>query len=206
VGGRSIAGIRAFVAILLPDDVRSALDAEIEQLRPVGRDVSWVARDNIHVTLKFLGHVEPERLDLAVSALARVAATVAGFELAIAGLGAFPSPTRPRVLWAGLTSGADAAATLARSIDGALAAHGFAREDRPFSGHVTLGRVRQPGRDERLAAALAAGARHQFGRLAVDRLALMRSELSPRGARYSIISAWPLLAAPSQGTTTAVAR
>ena len=89
---------------------------------------------------------------------------------------------------------------------GALAAHGFAREDRPFSGHVTLGRVRQPGRDERLAAALAAGARHQFGRLAVDRLALMRSELSPRGARYSITSAWPLLAAPSQGTTTAVAR
>ena len=197
MGGSSIAGIRAFVAILLPDDVRSALDAEIEQLRPVGRDVSWVARDNLHVTLKFLGHVAPERLDLA---------TVAGFELAIAGLGAFPSPTRPRVLWAGLTSGADAAATLARSIDGALAAHGFAREDRPFSGHVTLGRVRQPGRDERLAAALAAGARHQFGRLAVDRLALMRSELSPRGARYSIISAWPLLAAPSQGTTTAVAR
>jgi len=114
VGGSSIAGIRAFVAILLPDDVRSALDAEIEQLRPVGRDVSWVARDNLHVTLKFLGHVAPERLDLAVSALARVAATVAGFELAIAGLGAFPSPTRPRVLWAGLTSGADAAATLAR--------------------------------------------------------------------------------------------
>lgn len=203
MGGRSIAGIRAFLAILLPDTVRSALDAEIERLRPVGRDVSWVARDNLHLTLKFLGHVEPERLEHAVSGLALVAAAVAPFELAVVGLGAFPSPTRPRVLWAGLESGADAAARLARSVDGALAGQGFAPEERPFSGHVTLGRVREPGRDRHLASALAAGAGHRFGRLTVDRLALMRSELSPRGARYSIIAAWPLSASPSQGTTAA---
>jgi len=95
------------------------------------------------------------------------------------------------------------AARLARSVDGALAGQGFAPEERPFSGHVTLGRVREPGRDRHLASALAAGAGHRFGRLTVDRFALMRSELSPRGARYSIIAAWPLSASPSQGTTAA---
>jgi RNA 2',3'-cyclic 3'-phosphodiesterase len=202
VGGSSIAGIRAFVAILLTDDVRSALDAHVDRLRPVGGDVSWIARDNLHVTLKFLGQVEPERLDHAVSALALVATAVARFELAVVGLGAFPSPTRPRVVWAGLQHGADAAAVLARAIDGALAEHGFAREERPFAGHVTLGRVRQPGRDRGLAALLAAGAGHRFGRLTVDRFALMRSDLSPRGARYSIIDAWPLSASPGPGAAT----
>jgi len=203
VGGSSIADIRAFVAILLPDDVRSALDEEIERLQPAGGDVAWVTRDNLHVTLKFLGHVEPARLDHAVSALARVATVVARFELAVVGLGAFPSPTRPRVVWAGLERGADAAAVLARAVDGALVDHGFAREARPFTGHVTLGRVRQPGRDRRLTALLTAGAGHRFGRLTVDRFALMRSELSPRGARYSVIGAWPLSASASPGAATA---
>lgn len=202
MGGRSIAGIRAFVAILLPDTVRAALGVEIERLRTFGRNVSWVAPDNLHVTLKFLGNVEPARLDDAVSALTVAAAAVAPFELAIVGLGAFPSPTRPRVLWAGLAAGADAAAKLARSVDSALAGHGFPPEDRPFAGHVTLGRVREPRGDPRLASALTAGAGHRFGGLPVDRFALMRSDLSSRGAHYSIVAAWPLSASPDPSTTT----
>lgn len=191
------------MAILLPDTVRAALGAEIERLRPLARGVGWVASDNLHVTLKFLGTVEPERLDPATSALATVATTVAPFELAVVGLGAFPSPTRARVLWAGLAAGADAAARLAGSIDSALAGHGFAPEGRPFAGHVTLGRVREPRGDRGLASGLAAGVGRRFGGLVVDRFALMRSDLSPGGARYSLIAAWPLSALAGQGTITA---
>ncbi len=202
MGGRSIGGIRAFVAILLPDTVRAALGGEIELLRPVGRNVAWVAPDNLHVTLKFLGNLEPERLDRAASALAGVASAATPFELAIVGLGAFPSPTRPRVLWVGLGAGAGAAARLAVSVEGALAGQGFAPEDRPFAGHITLGRVREPRRDDGLASALTAGAGRRIGRLAVDQLALMRSEPSPRGPRYSVVAAWPLSASAAQGTTT----
>ncbi|PYO00958.1 MAG: RNA 2',3'-cyclic phosphodiesterase [Candidatus Rokuibacteriota bacterium] len=202
MGGRSIAGVRAFVAILLPDAVRAKLGAEIERLRACGRNVAWVASDNLHVTLKFLGHVEPSRLDDAVSALTVASAVVAPFDLDVAGLGAFPSSTRPRVLWAGLAEGADAAAKLARSIDSALAGHGFPPEDRPFAGHVTLGRVREPRGDRELASALAASARQRFGRFTVDRVALMRSELSSRGAHYSILAALPLSASPDPTTTT----
>ncbi len=108
------------------------------------------------------------------------------------GLGAFPTPTRPRVIWAGVDEGAAQAATLARRVDEALVALGFAPEPRAFAAHVTLGRVRAPRANPRLAEALAASG--TFGRQRVDRLVLMRSQLSPRGARYTELAAAPLAA------------
>lgn len=187
-----MAAVRSFVAVRLPEDVRAALAAEIARLRPAGREVAWVAAENLHVTLRFLGGVEEDRLEAVGAALAAVAAGAAGFEVEVRGLGAFPTPSRPRVLWAGLAGGAPALAELAGRVEEALAGLGFPREERPFAGHVTLGRVREPRRDPRLEQALAAGAGRPFGRLPVDRVALMRSDLSPRGARYTVLGAWPL--------------
>jgi 2'-5' RNA ligase len=122
-----------------------------------------------------------------------VAAGSTAFDLVLRGLGAFPSPTRPRVLWAGVDEGRTAAATLACGVDDALAGLGFEREARAFSPHVTLGRVRGPRPAPRLAEALAAGG--HFGRQPVASVALMRSDLSPRGARYSELATAPLAAA-----------
>jgi 2'-5' RNA ligase len=177
------------VAILLADAVRTRLAAEVERLRPLARDVAWVGRDNFHLTLKFIGAVEPGRLDAITAALAEVGRTRSPFELGVRDLGAFPSRGRPRVLWAGVDEGADAAAALATEVDDALAPLGFAREARAFSAHVTLGRIRSPRPDPRLAEAL-----HDdgYGRQSVDHLSLMRSELSPRGARYTELAALPL--------------
>jgi 2'-5' RNA ligase len=152
-------------------------------------DVAWVGRDNFHLTLKFLGNVDPGRLEGIVAALGSAAAGCGPFELSVAGLGAFPSPTRPRVLWAGLDEGATEAARLAERVDGALAQLGFERETRAFSPHVTLGRVREPRRQPGLAEVLRGGG---FGRQHVDRLSLMQSTLSPRGARYTELAALPL--------------
>jgi 2'-5' RNA ligase len=171
--------------------VRARLAAEVERLRPVARDVAWVGPDSFHLTLKVLGGVEPDRLDAVGGALGRAVAGHRAFELAVRGLGAFPSPTRPRVLWAGLAEGAEAMAALAARVDEALVTLGFARETRAFSAHVTLGRVRTPrAADPGLAEALAAG--DVFGRQHVDRVSLMRSDLSPRGARYTELTAAPL--------------
>jgi 2'-5' RNA ligase len=153
--------------------------------------VGWVASDNLHLTLKFLGGVEPDRLDSIGSVLADVATGGPAFPLTMRGLGAFPSPTRPRVIWAGVTDAAEVVRLAAR-VEEALARLGFPREDRPFSAHVTLGRVREPQRDPVLAAALGEGAERELGALRVDRICLMRSELSPRGARYSVLGAWSL--------------
>jgi len=177
------------VAILLGDAVRERLAAAVERLRPLARDVAWVGRDNFHVTLKFLGGVEAARLDAIAAALADAARAAGPFDLGVGDLGAFPSRTRPRVLWAGIDDGAAATATLASHVDRVLAPLGFPPEGRVFSAHVTLGRVRSPRPNPCLAEALSGG---EFGRQRVDRLSLMRSELSQGGARYSELAVAPL--------------
>jgi RNA 2',3'-cyclic 3'-phosphodiesterase len=180
------------VAVLLPADVRAALATEIERLRAQARGVGWVAPENLHLTLKFLGGVEPDRLERVSTALQTTAVAASPFELTLRGLGAFPSPTRPRVIWAGVHAGGDALGALAARVDAALSRLEFPREDRPFSAHVTLGRVREPSRDPALTVALAAGAARDFGRVPVAQVALMRSDLSPRGARYTALATWAL--------------
>jgi 2'-5' RNA ligase len=141
-----------------------------------------VADSNLHVTVKFLGQIDDGRVDQIGGAIRGVAARTSAFDLAVRGLGAFPTPGRPRVLWVGLEPAAPLAA-LAGDVDATLGEHGFARETRPFAAHVTLGRVRETRRNPALADALARPA--ECGRLSVRRLSLMRSELHPRGARYT---------------------
>jgi 2'-5' RNA ligase len=158
-------------------------------MRRVAGGVGWVATDNLHVTVKFLGQVPLSRLGEIADAVARAVSGAQGFDLAIQGLGAFPTASRPRVVWAGLGDGAEPLRALAARVEDALAALGFEREARAFSPHVTLGRVREPRRDPRLEAAILAGAAEPFGTVRVERVCVMRSELSPRGARYSELSA-----------------
>jgi len=171
--------------VLLPEGLRARLDGEVGRLREVARDVAWVAADNLHVTLKFLGDTDEAHVPALLDALGTAAAGTAAFEVAVRGLGAFPSPLRARVVWAGLEE-PPVLGELAGRVDAALAALGVPRESRPFSAHVTLGRVREPRRNLALAAALAQPA--DFGRLPVTRLSLMRSDLQPRGARYTEVA------------------
>jgi 2'-5' RNA ligase len=156
----------------------------------VARDAAWVARDNVHLTLKFLGGVEAARLDALAGALAGATRACQAFDLTVRGLGAFPTPRRPRVLWAGVDEGGAHVATLARRVDEALQALGFVPEPRAFTAHATLGRLRVPRADPRLAEALAAGG--MYGRQRVDRVALMRSRLSPQGACHTELATAPL--------------
>jgi len=157
----------------------------IERLRLAARDVAWVAPGNLHLTLKFLGSVPEERIDAVAGALREASVDVSPFQARIRGLGAFPSARRPRVVWAGVTEGAAEMIDLARRVDAALAALGFPRDERPFSPHVTLGRVREPGRTPTLTEALASGATREFGQMRVPSASLMRSELGRQGARYT---------------------
>ena len=167
--------------------MRRRLAAAVDFLRPSVNDVAWVAPDNFHLTLKFLGPVDSERIATLTEALTSAAAACTPFKLELGGLGAYPSPARPRVLWAGLATGAAPAAAVAMRIDEALAELGFKREARAFSPHVTLGRVRQPHAQPRLREALAAT--RVVGVVEVARVSLMRSDLSPRGARYTELAA-----------------
>jgi len=176
--------------VLLPDDVRQRLATAIERLRPHAADVAWVAPANLHVTLKFLGQVDEARVPALSDALGAAVADRPALDVVVRGLGAFPSATRPRVLWAGLDDPTGAMTALAERVDGCCGRLGFPTESRAFTAHVTLGRVREPRRQPALPDALARPS--EFGRLRVERVSLMRSELSPRGARYSELFGAPL--------------
>lgn len=125
------------------------------------------------------------RLELIDAALGRAVVGLAPFDLALRGLGAFPSAPRARVLWAGVTLGAEPLTELAGRVERELAALGFPPEHRAFSAHVTVARIREPRRDPQIVSAMDEGGGVAFGTMRVDRVALMRSQLSPRGARYT---------------------
>ena len=184
--------VRAFVAILLNEEVRKCVAEEIADLRPMARSVSWVAPENLHLTLKFLGERTSEEVHLAAQALAEATSGAAPFTLSFHGLGAFPGLARPRVFWVGVAAGAEDARMLQSRVEAALAQRTFAREERQFSPHLTIGRARMPSSLSGLREAITRGAGKEFGDLRVISISLMRSDLSSACARYSELKAFQL--------------
>lgn len=189
-GGRSI---RAFVAVPLSAAVRDALARLPIRTEVQGARVRRVASHNLHLTLKFLGELEPARISGVVCALAAASCSVSPFDLAVAGAGQFPPRGAPRVLWAGVGGGPSLAA-LKERVDRALADLGFARETRPFAAHVTLARVAGRPRTTLLPEAAAAAA---FGTTRVEAIALMASRLASGERIYDELARIPLGSAGS---------
>jgi len=189
--------MRCFVAIDLPGDVRSALDAAQARLRAAAprADVRWVAPAGLHLTLKFLGEVTDERRDAVRAALEGVARGTVPIGLACAGLGVFPGPARPRVVWAGVTAGLRELGALAAAVERALEPLGFLPERRPFRGHATLGRVRSPRSVGALMRALEGGPGTVFGSWTASDVVLYRSHLRPTGAIYEPLARLPFTGA-----------
>lgn len=181
--------IRAFVALLLNEEVRAAIVAEIDRLRPLSQVVAWVPPSNLHLTLKFLGQQSEARLAEAEAALEEASAATRPFTVTVRGLGAFPGMHQPRIFWVGVVEGALEARALQSRVEAALEARGFCRDERPWHPHLTIGRVFDPRRWRRettpaLHQAIARAASADLGSLPIARIALMRSDLSPAGARY----------------------
>lgn len=180
--------IRSFVAILLDQAVRDAVASEIERLRPLARSVAWVAPQNLHLTLKFLGELPPEALETVNEALAEGVSEAVPFVLALHGLGAFPGLARPRVIWVGVAQGARECQALQARVDAALTQRGFRREERAYTPHLTIGRVREPRGLTALQQAITRDGQKEFGGHGVSSISLMRSDLHPTGARYTELS------------------
>lgn len=178
--------MRSFLAVPLPEAVRARLhEVEVELGRGVAR-VAWVRAENLHVTLRFLGSVDVETLARVEEALAVATGRPPPFTVTVGGLGVFPTPRAPRVLWAGVTDGGDALRALHGEVETALVARGIPPEGRPFHPHVTLGRARDPRGAPGLAAAV--GRTETFGQVRVDHVWLVRSDLEPGGARYRVLA------------------
>lgn len=185
---------RCFAALeVAAPSVRRALEgAQAELRRAFGMPdpVKWVPSHQFHFTLKFLGEIPDEAVQRALAALGRAAAVCSPFTLGVAGLGAFPAPERPSVLWAGVTDGREPLAALAASVEREMAAEGFPPERRRFQPHLTLGRVREGARaPAAVAQVLQAAAGRGYGSWRAERIVLFQSELTPRGPIYSVLDA-----------------
>ncbi len=148
--------------------------------------------DTFHITLKFLGYVEQSRLPALWDSVCTAVAKSRPFTMVLRGLGAFPNLRSPRVAWAGIEQGAAELTDLAAKVEQACARHGFELERRAFKAHLTLGRARRPAPNPGLAAAIEKLAAADLGDARVDRILLMKSRLSPRGAEYSVLEEHPL--------------
>jgi len=184
--------IRSFIAIELPEEAKEGLARLRKELeRDEHKFVKWVAPGGIHLTLKFLGNIPSKRVAEITEAIQEAAQGISPFHLEISGLGAFPNLRQVRVFWVGIGGEVDKLSQLQQNIDSALAALGFAKEERSFMPHLTLARIREGASPPE---------RRSFGELVgstifedkyhieVEAISLMRSQLKPTGAIYTCLS------------------
>jgi 2'-5' RNA ligase len=187
--------IRAFIAVDIPPAIQRSLQQVMDRLRqPIGDAVRWVPASNIHLTLKFLGDIPPSSVDLLTRMLQAEADSCPAFDLSVGRLGSFPNSKRARVLWVGVQAAAGLEA-LQRGIESAAVKLGCEADGRPFSPHLTLGRVRDtatPSDLGRIHKTLEATAVDSLGTARVDSVHLYKSELKPGGPVYTKLYSAPL--------------
>lgn len=191
--------IRAFIALDIPVGIQQRIAQETAPLaRAAEGTVRWVAPENIHLTIKFLGDVSPNQLELLTHTLSTEAAALPAFNMEIGGLGCFPNPRRPRVIWVGIQAPASLQ-HLVHSVEHATGKIGYPPEEKTFSPHLTIGRVKPHAENiPALRTLLEKMNVPSLGTASVSALHLFRSELKPGGAVYSL-----LFSAPLGGDTTA---
>ncbi len=188
--------LRAFIAVEIPLSIQKAILSQTEALRQTLGPalVRWVACENLHLTLKFLGDVSPANVELLSQMLTAEAAACAPFAMRIGGFGSYPNPRRARVIWIGIHAPA-ALESLQRGIDLASARLGYASEERPFSPHLTIGRVRQQisaADQHKVRAALEKTQVGDLGTTDVTSVHLFKSDLKPGGSVYTCLFSAPL--------------
>ena len=180
---------RVFCAVELPDEVRARLEDHVRRLGKEVPDVaaSWSRVENIHLTLKFFGNVAVNRIEKISAAAERAVKQFSTFPISVGETGVFPRPSRPQVLWIGVSDTSGQLSALQENFENECAAEGFAKEDRAYRPHLTIARLRKPEGARELADA---HLKMQFEpiELNLTELVIFRSELSPKGSKYTAIS------------------
>ncbi|MCY3772283.1 MAG: RNA 2',3'-cyclic phosphodiesterase [Gemmatimonadetes bacterium] len=178
--------MRTFIAVEVPDTIKDQI-AELEnRLKGTGTDIKWVEPGNIHITLKFLGNIETDQPTAIRGGLSEALDSTGPFDLKLGRVGAFPDLNRPRVFWVSVEEGRDELILMQQRIETELHARGFVREERPFSPHLTIGRVRSPRGLAKLTE-LVQTAAFETDSFTVNRVALVKSDLKPEGPVYTVV-------------------
>ena len=185
--------VRLFVVLEMPSAVRTNFATLMNDLRTMdakssGKKPRWTRPENLHVTLKFIGNVVPEKLDGIRTALAGVRSE-RPVELRFRGLGFFPDAERPQIVWAGV-AGSQNLGAIAADIDRGLAELGVPSEQRAFIPHLTLARCEPGAISSRSRAAIEKEAARDFGELRADKFHLIESKLKPSGAEYTTLQSF----------------
>lgn len=180
---------RSFCAIELGDGVRAQLQRHAERLREAVPEASasWSKPENVHLTLKFFGNVPKEKLTRISNAATRVAGEFSPFQIRIGGTGVFPRRSRPQVLWIGVEDSSGRLSDLQQQLEEEFAREGFPKENRGYQPHLTIARLRRP-EDARQLAEAHIQRKFDFLEIRVSKFVLFRSQLSPKGSVYTIIS------------------
>ena len=184
--------IRTFIAVTASPAIRQAALKLTSLLGPVTSDVKWVAPENLHWTLQFLGEVEQLEIHSVCNAVLAAALEVDPFDLEARGAGAFPAPDRPRTLWIGAGTGAQAMVALHDTIQRKLTRLGYRSEQRRFVPHITLGRVGRDSPPRPLVRELAGLAEYEAGSMLVDEVTVFASKLTSDGPIYEVLARAPL--------------
>ncbi len=183
--------LRAFIAIEIPEEIKRQIASQTAGLRQVvGRSVRWVMPENTHLTLKFLGDISSTNIDFLAQAVKTEAGQYLPFEISVDGLGAFPNVRRPRIIWIGLHAPTDLT-RLQHNLETATARLGYVSDEKPFSPHLTIGRIREQlssDDTQSLRGALENSKVGLLGNFAVKSVHLFQSELKSGGPIYTCLS------------------
>lgn len=187
--------LRAFIAIDLPKSIQDSIENQTSRLRQgVGNGlVRWVPPANMHLTLKFIGSISTSHVDFLKQMLTQAAESHSPFDLQIGGIGSFPNSKRPRVIWVGIHAPADLAA-LQKNIEAGAARLGYEKEERSFSPHLTLGRVRSeiaPADLQKIRSTLDNFQLGSIGSARIDAVHLYKSDLHSDGSVYTKLFSVP---------------
>lgn len=185
--------MRTFIAIELPAAIKRGIAQVQDRLRQAGASATWTRPEGIHLTLKFLGEVEEAGAQDILRALEGAAQGTGNLMLEVAGAGAFPNTKVPRVLWLGVTGDTTKLAALQTAVEAAMEGLGFEREERKFSPHLTLGRIKFPKPGVNWQQVIESVKDAKLGGFTADQVSLMKSELRREGAVYTEIGSVELV-------------
>jgi len=187
--------VRTFIALEIPHELQQLIHKETAHLRNrIGTLVRWVPPGNMHLTLKFLGNISPANVDILTQMMRAEADSCQPFVMQVGRLASFPSPKRPRVIYIGLQAPAELE-TLQHGIESATTRLGYESEERGFSPHLTIGRVRQnisASDQQKIRRALEETQIDSLGTARVDSVHLYNSDLKPTGSVYTRLFSAPL--------------
>jgi len=186
-----MSGVRVFIAVDTPSDIKAQIVQVQQKLKECGADVRWEPPEKLHATIKFLGDTADEKSQPIAVELEKIAARYSQFAITYAHLGCFPNLHSPRVVWIGIDEATGVMGNLFSEIDRAMEQFGYERESRAFHPHLTLGRVRGPRNIRRLLATVKT-VTFQSEQVLVSEIMLVRSDLKPTGSVYTPLKKIPL--------------